>query len=1153
MGHEPTAGPPGQEGLAASENITATPPAAAPTPTPTPSESITAAPPAPAAVSAVPPPAAAPAPTAANTPLPAWFFKADLVILVLVLALTFLLGSFTASNSDIWLHLDVGQRISMGNFSFGADPYSWLTEATPDQPAVFWVHQSWLFSWLFFQLHHLVGGEGLVIIKALLFAIAILILSRIGYAASTRWFGLIALTIAALAVSPRLLLQPIVVSFLFLAITLLVIDRVGFFGYARPDGKKPDPRLLWVLPPLFALWANLDAWFILGPIVVGLCWAATGLMKWYPETKVVSGKMLGLVFGVGLLACVLNPYHVRVFQLPPELAYLVVSVSDALHLGLPNEFIGAGRTLTELRKAEGPDFSWTLSTASGKYWNDPRYGWSIAGMAIAPLFLLGLLGFVLTARIKPQPGAPTFHVGRFLLWLVFAVMALALYRMIPFFAIIAAPVTATTLGEFLAWQQSVSAVPAAKRDRGLGLARFISVPFLLLLLFLAWPGWLQDNREFNSPRRVAWDMRPDPSLLRAAQTLENLKVKGQDAGVFNGASYEVGHYIAYYSPGVKYGLDGRFALYADRLPDYLKARKGLATDNPLDWEDYFVTHHVEQVVVVNFVKNFPQQMHWWLDSDAWRQRDGDSRAVVFSWCGRGKHWPADADAAWNRKAFGRVPDDDKPPPAGAPLAQTPSQVTLYLEGVPPTPAGVSEFLLLGKRYGFDGFVRNTVGQGNFPASLVWMLASLTLLEGPGSGMTFDPSFVITAWPWTRSKNATRALVPVDMGPPALPILMVRATRRAVAENPLDPQSRFYLIEAVDTRNQLENYWAGNNMAGGLREAMRKVQLTANFYALTQLQPENWEVHRKFAEILERERMLDLALEHMKAAEKLLENQKPVQPGDQKRIDEMLRQQREMVRILDKAVRERMAKWKDITGNLQAGKATGAEIALQKAAVAYEGEFEEMRGEQRVRVPIALGKTALDLLTTVKPETLPEQARLSDLQLRLKLLLAMGRPNEVMDVLKLENVRKSVPANLYATNLLFAGAALGDYDAVDKSLGTLEKAARENLDKMNGLVRERAAKVAPTFLFMPKFGTTPAVAQSFAPYQELAGLHDLVSLQHNEFCTLITLRGIFALEAGNTDQARAAFERALGTLGTHYDATEAPIARRYLELLNEQRR
>ncbi len=551
MSNEPT---PGQ---ASSEAITESPPAAR--------ENITVTPLPPAEVATT---------SVVAAPVPAWLYKADLAILGMLLVLTFLVGSFVATNSDLWMHLAIGKRISEGEFTFGTDPFSWLTQ---ESPAPFWVHQSWLYSWLFYQLHELVGGAGLVLIKAALFTIAVGLLSRIGWTESNRWFVLICLIAAALAVSPRLLLQPIVISFLFLSITLFVLDRVGFFAHARSPSppaplpqeargdNAPCPRLLWVLPPLFALWANLDVWFILGPMVLGLCWAGAGLTRWFPDARVVPAKTLGLVFGVGVLACLVNPYHVRVFQLPPELAYLVVSVADSLHLAVPNEVVGAGRTLSEMRKGD-PDFLWTISTVSSKYWSNPNLGWNIAGMALVPLLLLGLLAFTLTARIKSQPGAPTFHIGRFVLWLVFGVMALALCRMIPFFALIAAPLTGMTLGEFLNWQQTVSAVPAAKRDRGLKLARLVSVPFLLLLLFLAWPGWLHRTTDYASPFRVAWDVRAEPSLQRTALALQELKQNGQCHNVFNGMSFEIAQHMAWFAPDVKFGIDSRFALYAEHCP-----------------------------------------------------------------------------------------------------------------------------------------------------------------------------------------------------------------------------------------------------------------------------------------------------------------------------------------------------------------------------------------------------------------------------------------------------------------------------------------------------------------------------------------------------------------------------------------------------------
>ncbi len=261
MANEPTPGQAASEGVtenpatpapaAASENITATPPAPAAA-----SENITATPPAPPPPAAAAPAPSAPAPMAAAGPgaLPAWLLKADVAILAMLLLLTFFLGSFTAANSDVWMHLAIGQRISTGDFTFGVDPFSWLTEATDDMPASFWVHQSWLYSWLFFQLHELVGGGGLVFIKALLCTIAVGLLSRIGWNETNRWFVLITLVTAVLAVSPRLLLQPVVISLLFLSITLFVLDRVGFFVTLAPrTARRPCPRFgAGRLPPLFA-------------------------------------------------------------------------------------------------------------------------------------------------------------------------------------------------------------------------------------------------------------------------------------------------------------------------------------------------------------------------------------------------------------------------------------------------------------------------------------------------------------------------------------------------------------------------------------------------------------------------------------------------------------------------------------------------------------------------------------------------------------------------------------------------------------------------------------------------------------------------------------------------------------------------------------
>src|SRR5262249_25524424 len=98
----------------------------------------------PAAAPPLPPACAPPAPQdapAAVEKVPTWTLKADVAILLLVLLLSFFLASYAATNSDFWLHMAIGKRLSEANFEFGVDPFSWATEG------VYWVHHSWLFSW----------------------------------------------------------------------------------------------------------------------------------------------------------------------------------------------------------------------------------------------------------------------------------------------------------------------------------------------------------------------------------------------------------------------------------------------------------------------------------------------------------------------------------------------------------------------------------------------------------------------------------------------------------------------------------------------------------------------------------------------------------------------------------------------------------------------------------------------------------------------------------------------------------------------------------------------------------------------------------------------------------------------------------------------
>ena len=64
------------------------------------------------------------------------------------LLVAYLLGSFTARNTDVWLHLGVGRIVAAGDYSFGKDPLSF---SGADRH---WVNHSWLYDLVSYNTKH---------------------------------------------------------------------------------------------------------------------------------------------------------------------------------------------------------------------------------------------------------------------------------------------------------------------------------------------------------------------------------------------------------------------------------------------------------------------------------------------------------------------------------------------------------------------------------------------------------------------------------------------------------------------------------------------------------------------------------------------------------------------------------------------------------------------------------------------------------------------------------------------------------------------------------------------------------------------------------------------------------------------------------------
>lgn len=567
-------------------------------------------PPEPQPESAVPPPGPAPAaPPAGPKPAtwPDWFGIADLGMIVFVGLATFLLGSFAARNTDIWLHLGIGRLVASGDFSFGKDTLS-FTGADR-----YWVHHAWLTDLIAYQLFRTdPTGAALVAVKAGLFVVALGILVAIRRTGNALWPWAVIAALAALASAPHLQLRPIVASAPFLAATLYLLFRAEW----RP-GSWRNPILLGVL---FGIWANVDSWFVLGPATVAVVLLGellqTALFRNRTTGEAVPlgvPPVAGLVkaLGVGIIACMLNPHHVHVWELPAELG-----------VGFPVELANDG------------EFSnLTLSPFTPNYWDNSQRGYNVNGLCLVVLCLGS--GAVLAA------GFGRLRVAHLLLWIAFAYLAMRQVQLTMFFALVALPLAA---GYLNALSSGVQLTTWANRGTRLvltasGAGRLVCLPLGIAMVVCAWPGWLQPPTLAALVRRAEWKVDPDPGTVRCLQRVVEWRTEGiLPAGVWGIAhSQSYGNYAAWFAPGEKAFVNSRFNFHRPELPEQYALRKALSTrggDGEVDPNEVtriVDAHKAGYLLVTSLLNQVPltgaNQM---LDDEAgWRLWHVDGRSVVL--------------------------------------------------------------------------------------------------------------------------------------------------------------------------------------------------------------------------------------------------------------------------------------------------------------------------------------------------------------------------------------------------------------------------------------------------------------------------------------------------------------------------------------------
>jgi hypothetical protein len=208
-------------------------------------------------------------------------------------------------DSDFWWHLKTGQYIVETHSLPVPDPFAFTTAAAPlaypgeDLTRHFNLTHEWLAQAFFYAAYRAVGFPGIVALRALLLAafcgLAGLVAWRRSGSLHRGWLaGLAAAAIAA----PFALDRPQLFTYLCLALAVVTLE---------------SRRRLWLLPPLFLIWANCHGGFVLGWAVLA-AYCAEALVARLRHKPLPEERALWLWSAVAALASGINPNGFRAVQ-----------------------------------------------------------------------------------------------------------------------------------------------------------------------------------------------------------------------------------------------------------------------------------------------------------------------------------------------------------------------------------------------------------------------------------------------------------------------------------------------------------------------------------------------------------------------------------------------------------------------------------------------------------------------------------------------------------------------------------------------------------------------------------------------------------------------------------------------------------------------
>ncbi|HEY2019183.1 MAG TPA: hypothetical protein VGH38_37005 [Bryobacteraceae bacterium] len=246
---------------------------------------------------------------------PTWLRPAILALAALVLMAWF---SVDVSDPDTWWHLKTGQFILQNHTLPAPDQFAFTTYlkkssyAGEEVTRYFNLTHEWL-AQAFLYLTYAAGGyAGLVLMRSLLLTAFCGIVGLVAHRRSGSFHLAVAAALAAGTVAWQVRTdRPQLITFVFLAATVAILEY---------------RRWLWVLPPMFLIWANCHGGFFVGWLAL-FAYAAEALFLRFRGKPVPGDRQIWLVTAASVLVSGLNPNWFHVIPVMVSYRYSVMQAS----------------------------------------------------------------------------------------------------------------------------------------------------------------------------------------------------------------------------------------------------------------------------------------------------------------------------------------------------------------------------------------------------------------------------------------------------------------------------------------------------------------------------------------------------------------------------------------------------------------------------------------------------------------------------------------------------------------------------------------------------------------------------------------------------------------------------------------------------------